>query len=997
MKLSTLKKILSTSIDQVPIDQISSPITLSERSKRKGKGEQAFGIATRCKEIASEIKGASIEKTVGPFKFIYKIFPFHVGDVDKELTLSPAFAEGITNAANNGQNEYPDTDAILKEIQLLKDLSKENPTMEHLIHDITVKVKGNSYRPFTNGMEKPLTIGSTTYPNVKGVLELREALAEKIKYERNVEYLPSEISIIGGGKPALDYFAAILCNPGYRMMLPNPGYPIYNCAVQSNEGIPIYYGYDLIDGNYRLNLEQFENEFKKIDDNYKLKSPTLLREIGSLQATISQRESEIADLESDSSPSIKRESYVLDQIFDDCRHFDATVLSPEVIEQIKENPQLPSYSYLMEIDSINRELGDLENSSGSDSSNEYRKAKETLTLKLDLETTKLKLFFVEKKLSKLQKHPLYYLNDNNNPTGIQLPKEDIVALAKLSVKYNAIALSDEVYFNIRYDDESSYSIVSEPGMKERTLLLLSASKEEFATGVRVGSVAGPKELIEKIDKYIIHHEGCANQPGQWGWLSSIKAGNGHLKAGLAVLLDRLDTLSNSLNDIPGVTHVKPKSGFYVWANFSQLLNALDYETVEKFRSEALEEVGIGAATEDHFGVPQPGNKDRFIRFAFSGISKSSISEGMNVFQNWIRYGIAYPKIKDQNTLVLGGGIIGKLLTERLSSALNENRTTLVTRHASSFESQKALVAPSIETISFGLDTISTSPDIIFVSTQVDDFERTISNIRSAIKGDKTKKIVLFQNGIDPEEKIREAFPHNPIARVIISVQVKYGKEKTPEREVTIQESIEQEEFGQSTHNFKNKPILIPKEISWEFGVVQEGKESVSGTLKTYLTYLSSFLNESAGFKGCEVVDNIEIKQWIKYFKNMGNIGSLSIALRESIVDKKVTYGDVLEDKDALNVTDLLTEESYAIAVSHLGDRADNLPDLEEIKRSVRTYIQTDHVSTTLENYSELKPIENILIEPLILAKRYGIAVPHHVAFHKIIEDYNKEVKAGDAV
>jgi aspartate/methionine/tyrosine aminotransferase len=55
---------------------------------------------------------------------------------------------------------------------------------------------------------------------------------------------------------------------------------------------------------------------------------------------------------------------------------------------------------------------------------------------------------------------------------------------------------------------------------------------------------------------------------------------------------------------------------------------------EKFRSAALEETGVSFCTRMHFGRPLPGETNRYIRFAYSGIDINDIEEGLSRFKKW---------------------------------------------------------------------------------------------------------------------------------------------------------------------------------------------------------------------------------------------------------------------------------------------------------------------------------------------------------------------------
>ena len=92
------------------------------------------------------------------------------------------------------------------------------------------------------------------------------------------------------------------------------------------------------------------------------------------------------------------------------------------------------------------------------------------------------------------------LNFPTNPTGSIAPRKTLEEIAAICVKHDLFVLTDEIYSELRYDEEEHTSIASLPGMKERTLLLHGFSKAFAMTGLRLGYACGPKELIEQMMK-----------------------------------------------------------------------------------------------------------------------------------------------------------------------------------------------------------------------------------------------------------------------------------------------------------------------------------------------------------------------------------------------------------------------------------------------------------------------------------------------------------------
>ena len=80
------------------------------------------------------------------------------------------------------------------------------------------------------------------------------------------------------------------------------------------------------------------------------------------------------------------------------------------------------------------------------------------------------------------------INTPNNPTGKVFRREELEQIAGLCQKWNAVAITDEIYDHIVYDDCEHVRLLTLDGMRERTVTVNSLSKTFSVTGWRVGYV-----------------------------------------------------------------------------------------------------------------------------------------------------------------------------------------------------------------------------------------------------------------------------------------------------------------------------------------------------------------------------------------------------------------------------------------------------------------------------------------------------------------------------
>src|SRR5262245_46998586 len=87
------------------------------------------------------------------------------------------------------------------------------------------------------------------------------------------------------------------------------------------------------------------------------------------------------------------------------------------------------------------------------------------------------------------------LNFPNNPTGAIMSQADLKDISAFACERDLLVIADEIYAELTYDNPHT-SIISLPGMRERTIFLHGFSKAWAMTGFRLGYACGPPELIE---------------------------------------------------------------------------------------------------------------------------------------------------------------------------------------------------------------------------------------------------------------------------------------------------------------------------------------------------------------------------------------------------------------------------------------------------------------------------------------------------------------------
>jgi len=92
------------------------------------------------------------------------------------------------------------------------------------------------------------------------------------------------------------------------------------------------------------------------------------------------------------------------------------------------------------------------------------------------------------------------INTPHNPTGKVFSRDELRVIADLCQKHEVIAITDEVYEHILYDDASHTRMATLPGMGERTLTVSSLGKTFSVTGWKVGWAIGAAPLVHAVNQ-----------------------------------------------------------------------------------------------------------------------------------------------------------------------------------------------------------------------------------------------------------------------------------------------------------------------------------------------------------------------------------------------------------------------------------------------------------------------------------------------------------------
>jgi aspartate aminotransferase len=211
----------------------------------------------------------------------------------------------------------------------------------------------------------------------------------------------------------------------------------------------------------------------------------------------------------------------------------------------------------------------------------------------------------------VQQARLLVLNSPNNPTGTMIDPDVLASIADLVVEENArrgdrerplYLLYDQVYWTLTYGDTPHATPVAlRPAVAPYTLSVDAISKAFAATGLRVGWVLGPNDIIRAMGDFLADVGTWAPRPEQVAtamFLAATDAVAAYSRTIRWELKERLDALHDGLRAL-GIEVSRPAGAIYLSARF-----AIPGRTNEEIRATLLREADFAAVPFQGFGIKE---------------------------------------------------------------------------------------------------------------------------------------------------------------------------------------------------------------------------------------------------------------------------------------------------------------------------------------------------------------------------------------------------------
>jgi aminotransferase len=208
------------------------------------------------------------------------------------------------------------------------------------------------------------------------------------------------------------------------------------------------------------------------------------------------------------------------------------------------------------------------------------------------------------------------LNTPNNPTGKVFRREEMEFIRDLCLRWNAFAITDEIYEHILYDGAEHISMAALEGMRDRTITINGMSKTFSVTGWRVGwAIAAPETTaaIRKVHDFLT--VGAA-APLQEAGAIALRLPDAYYQKLASDYLQRRDRMLAVLEEA-GFRCFKPAGAYYIMTDIS----AFGFPNDVAFSRHLVQEIGVAGVPGSSF-YNDPADGGQQLRFAFCKAEKT---------------------------------------------------------------------------------------------------------------------------------------------------------------------------------------------------------------------------------------------------------------------------------------------------------------------------------------------------------------------------------------
>lgn len=211
----------------------------------------------------------------------------------------------------------------------------------------------------------------------------------------------------------------------------------------------------------------------------------------------------------------------------------------------------------------------------------------------------------------------------NNPTGAIMEKKDLEEIAEIIREKDIFVITDEIYAELSYKGKH-VSIISLPGMRERTVYINGFSKAYAMTGWRLGYACAPAQIMEQMVKIHQFAIMCAPTTSQYAAVEALRNGDEDVAQMREAYNQRRRFLMNAFHEM-GLQCFEPYGAFYVFPCIKEF-----GMTSDEFATRLLMEEKVAVVPGTAFG----GCGEGFLRISYA-YSLDSLKTAMGKIAHFV--------------------------------------------------------------------------------------------------------------------------------------------------------------------------------------------------------------------------------------------------------------------------------------------------------------------------------------------------------------------------
>jgi len=227
-----------------------------------------------------------------------------------------------------------------------------------------------------------------------------------------------------------------------------------------------------------------------------------------------------------------------------------------------------------------------------------------------------------------EKTRLIFLNTPSNPTGVHYTPDELIKLGQVLEQHpKVIVATDDIYEHMLWEGTPFKNILNMcPNLYERGFVLNGVSKAYSMTGWRIGYVAGPEKLIQKMKTIQSQSTSNPSSISQYAALAAIEGDQSFIDMVVKTLKERHDFVYKALLEIKGVECLPCQGTFYIFPSMQAVIDRLGMKTDVELSEFLIEKAKVAVVPGSAFGAPG------YVRISFA-TSMENLKQAMGQIQS----------------------------------------------------------------------------------------------------------------------------------------------------------------------------------------------------------------------------------------------------------------------------------------------------------------------------------------------------------------------------